>query len=307
MTAYYNEHDSKTAAWLRELIIAGAIPDGEVDQRSIEDIVPGDLRGFSQCHFFAGIGGWAEALTIAEWPNDQPVWTGSCPCQSFSAAGQRKGFADERHLWPAWFHLIEQCRPPIVFGEQVDAAIKHGWLDLVQTDMEAVDYAYAAAVIPAAGLGAPHRRHRLWFVADADARRWPRERGSCETGTSEPSATSGMEHTDMPGQHERAPSGQQPIRNEHRAGTGSVEHATLEQERISRFARKQRKTNGFWTDADWIPCSDGKWRPIEPGVFPLAHGVQARMDKLRGFGNAIVPEVGAAFITAFLEARELCI
>lgn len=166
MSAYYNEHDPFKAAWLRNLITAGMIAPGDVDERSIEDVRPRDLDRYTQCHFFAGIGVWSYALRRAGWPDSKPVWTGSCPCQSFSAAGKGAGFADERHLWPAFFHLIDQCRPRVIFGEQVEAAIKHGWLDLVQADLEGIGYIVGAAGLPAAGFGAPHIRQRLWFVAD---------------------------------------------------------------------------------------------------------------------------------------------
>ena len=165
MPAYYNENDRFAAQWLRNLITRGLIAPGEVDERSIEDVCPNDLAGFTQCHFFAGIGVWSYALRQAGWVDDKPVWTGSCPCQSFSTAGKGKGFADERHLWPAFFHLIEQCRPSIIFGEQVEAAVKHGWLDLVQDDLEGVGYAFGAVGAPAAGVGAPHIRSRLFWVA----------------------------------------------------------------------------------------------------------------------------------------------
>ena len=93
-----------------------------------------------------------------------PVWTGSCPCQPFSAAGKGKASGDERHLWPAWFELICALRPPIVFGEQVEAAIGWGWLDLVCADLGAEGYAVGATVLPACSVGAPHIRQRLWFV-----------------------------------------------------------------------------------------------------------------------------------------------
>jgi hypothetical protein len=91
VTAYYNEIDPKAAAWLRELIKQGHIADGVVDERSIVDVSPDELRGFTQCHFFAGIGVWSYALRSAGWADDRPVWTGSCPCQPFSSAGRRGG------------------------------------------------------------------------------------------------------------------------------------------------------------------------------------------------------------------------
>ena len=60
--------------------------------------------------------------------------------------------------------------------------------------------------------------------------------------------------------------------------------------------------HGFWSDADWLGCRDGKFRPVEPGTFPLANGIPARVGRLRGYGNAIVPKVAAEFIKAFMEA-----
>jgi len=163
--AYYNEIDPYAAQWLRNLIAAGHIAPGDVDERSIEDVRPDDLRGYTQCHFFAGIGVWSYALRLAGWPDDRSVWTGSCPCQPFSAAGKGLGFDDERHLWPAWHWLIKEQRPPVIFGEQVASKDADPWIDLVQDDLEALGYAVGAVPFPSAGVGAPHIRDRLYWVA----------------------------------------------------------------------------------------------------------------------------------------------
>lgn len=140
MSAYYNEFDPFAAAWLRELIKGGHIAPGDVDERSITEVKSDELKGYTQCHFFAGIGGWSHALRLAGWADDAPVWTGSCPCQPFSTAGNQKGKADERHLWPVWFELIKAVQPATIFGEQVASAIGHGWLDDVAEDLESVRF-----------------------------------------------------------------------------------------------------------------------------------------------------------------------
>lgn len=173
MSAYYNEIDSFAAQWLRNLIAGGHIAPGEVDERSIEDVTPDDLKGFTQCHFFAGIGVWSHSLRLAGWPDDKPVWTGSCPCQPFSAAGKGDGFADERHLWPAFFHLISERRPQHVFGEQVAAGNANVWFDLVQADLEGMGYAFGLVPFASAGVGAPHIRERAYWVANAGSEHEP--------------------------------------------------------------------------------------------------------------------------------------
>ena len=165
MTAFYNEIDPYAAAWLRNLIKAGLIPDGEVSTQSIVDLRPSDLSGFDQCHFFAGIGGWSQALHLAGWAPDRPVWTGSCPCQPFSVAGKGAGIDDARHLWPHFHRLIAACRPPVVLGEQVAGKAGYKWFDGVRADLEGTGYAGRAVDIPALAVGAPHIRQRLYWVA----------------------------------------------------------------------------------------------------------------------------------------------
>jgi DNA (cytosine-5)-methyltransferase 1 len=189
---YYNEFDQNAAAWLRELIARGLIPPGEVDERSIANVTADDLRGFTQCHFFAGIAGWSYALQLAGWDAERPVWTGSCPCQAFSTAGKQKGFDDERDLWPAFFNLIKECRPEYVFGEQVENAIKHGWLDRVYRDMEKEGYSCGSIVLGAHSIGSPHQRQRLYWgctlaaIPNADTKQCHRSGQSRQAGGGEP-------------------------------------------------------------------------------------------------------------------------
>lgn len=293
MTAYYNEIDPFAAQWLRNLIAAGHIAPGVVDERSIEDVTPDDLRGFTQCHFFAGVGVWSLALRRAGWPDDKPVWTGSCPCQPFSAAGKGNGFTDERHLWPAFFHLISECKPGVIFGEQVASKDGLGWLDLVQTDLETENYAVGAVDLCAAGFGAPHIRQRLFWVADTFGGKRARSWNKRQAGRNEYSNGRAAGRLDN---SERL--GWRTGRNWNNAGNdGQQLDAAVKNDTAS-------PTNGYWRDADWLLCRDDKWRPVESGTLPLADGIAGRVGKLRAYGNAIAAPVAEEFIRAYMLITE---
>ncbi len=347
MTAYYNEWDKGAAAWLRELIKAGLIAPGIVDDRSITDVEPADLKGFRQCHFFAGIGGWSYALRLAGVPDDAQIWTGSPPCQPFSVAGKKLGQRDERHLAPAFLRLVKECRPAALFGEQVAPAIIKNWLDDLFDELEREGYACGAAVLPACSVGAPHKRERLFFGAvngldHADGNSYRGAFGSGDGASSSATISDGAAVTE---------SGQPCRAGDHVCGMADADGERLQREwayghtqgrersdirpaglcdraRVSgmanaddggRAALEALRTgrdavfpggldgwpfedNSLWRDSDWLFCRDGKWRPIEPGVKPLAYGIPARVGRLRGYGNAIVPQVGATFVTSFMEA-----
>ena len=159
---FFNEIEPFAAAWLRTLY-----QHAHVETRSIADLNATDVAGFRRVHFFAGIGGWEEALRIAGWPEEREIWTGSCPCQPFSVAGKRGGTADERHLWPEMFRLVRECHPATAMGEQVSSKDGLLWLDGVFADLEAEGYTCWAVDTCAAGVEAPHIRQRLYWVAYA--------------------------------------------------------------------------------------------------------------------------------------------
>lgn len=300
MAAFYNEIDPKAAAWLRELIKVGAIAPGVVDERDIRDIRPSELAGYTQCHFFAGIGVWSHALRLAGWPDDRRVWTGSCPCQPFSAAGRGAGFDDERHLWPAFHHLISQCKPPVVFGEQVASKAVDPWIDFVCADLEAVGYAFGAVAFPAAGVGAPHIRDRTYWMGDSN-HEGPQGLGGSRTVN----AAAGREDAPRHGAEAGVVGGVADTpcggRREEQQNSGGC--ATGDGARETLLHAGRGCVGGHWGSADWIFCRDNKYRPVEPGTFPLAHGSPARVGRLRGYGNAIVAQAAEAFVASYLEAQ----
>lgn len=424
MSHLYNEIDPYAAQWLRNLTDAKHLPQGRVEERSIKELTSEDLTDIVQFHTFAGIGVWPYALRAAGWPEDREVWTGSCPCQPFSAAGRKAGVSDPRHLWPDWFRLIEQRRPAVVLGEQVASPDGLAWLDAVQSDMEGAGYAFAAFDLCAAGFGAPHIRQRLYFAAirladpdriaggqgsqnarwsdsrgDAEPRTGPRsgrgiggladddkqrlgqfgsarlpenrdaspghdahrrrasdgvanadeceregdlDRGSAEGegsprsgivaqgGNSGPTGRLGDANGEHPGRNTGAGhraeggaglrgSGDDPRASgpagrlgfagfagfERLQGHGGHENARRESGRLdsesARPAAAPGPTNGHWSGADWLLCRDGKWRPTEPGLFPLAHGATQRVGRLKAYGNGLVAPQAIEFIEAVME------
>ena len=371
MSAYYNEIDSHAAQWLRNLIARGLIAPGIVDERSILDVTPRELAGYTQCHFFAGIGGWAYALRLAGWPSDRPVWTGSCPCQPFSAAGKGAGFADERHLWPAFDWLISQQRPDVVIGEQVASKDGLSWLDLVQTDLEGKGYASWAVDLCAAGVGAPHIRQRLYWgaVDDANNKGLEGRRLSAQRPGEQPAGARGMgcrlangESLGRSGRQDDGDEGRRQCASGQGRAAGGLEHGTSdgrvewrpessewrpvpgcgvggvadagsgEHSAFSTWAAQRRLSprhggdqeraatgpvNGLWRDADWLFCTDGKWRPVESESFPLVDGPafrvgsgrpsfagKSRAKMLKGYGNALNAYQAKVFIESTMEMLE---
>ena len=300
MTAYYNEFDPKVANWVRQLIKNGEIAPGEVDERSIIDVTAQDLKGFTQHHFFAGVATWSLALRNAGWPDDKPVCTASLPCQPFSVAGHQKGKEDERHLLPHFIELVKQCGFNTIFGEQVPAAIKHGWLDDLHHEMERENYTVGATVLTAAGAGKAHPRQRLYWVANAtktgSQRRLSRgedsERENFNRHIGCDSADIRMADTLSKRQKRECREGQEGaaeygansrVVNPKHNGLIATEKPSINAKTIHNGKKGQDspiELKGASSpiaiseeSIDWLYCADGKYRPIKSGIKPLVNGL----------------------------------
>jgi DNA (cytosine-5)-methyltransferase 1 len=343
VTAYYNEKDRYCAQWLRNLVAASLIAPGDVDERDVRDVVPADLRGYRQVHLFAGIGLWSHALRLADWGDDRPVWTCSCPCQPFSGAGRGDGIFDDRHLWPAAHWLIAQLAPRTVFGEQVAGADGTAWLDIVSSDLEALGYRCGAVAFSSAGVGAPNIRQRLFWLANASVERCA-ERGSDHAATGDDvlgrhGATGGVADANRIGQRWTSATGRQ-TGTDAGSGCDSTDGGLADTSASVRAGSERdqpRRLGGSpdggrmgdadpggrarftweeealgtvatgappsWREPEWVGCTDGRWRPFERGSFPLAARYPGDVAKLRAYGNAINPVAAAAFVRAFLDLK----
>lgn len=313
---FYNENNPFCVEWLNGLKAEGFIPDGTIDGRSISEVQAADVLGFRQCHWFAGIAGWSEALRIAGHRDTEGIWTASLPCQPLSIAGKRGGEKDERHLWPEFYRLVSECKPWAIFGEQSGSPDGRQWIDGISLDLEELGFAVGASDLCSPCVAAPHIRQRIYWGAvrmaytkhDAGRAEHVNEswrRGQAEADTAECSRSSGMVHSISQGL-------------ERHAG-----HVTFRDQsgRITQAEDGSVAETGAWSGAAVIHCLDGKSRSIESGSFPLASGIprslghlqpdvrklardarRNRRGRIEGYGNSIVPQLGAMFITAFMQA-----
>ena len=341
--AYYNEIDRDAVHVLRCLIADGLIAPGDVDDRSIKDVQPDDLDGYTQAHFFAGAGLWSVAARLAGWPDDRPLWTGSCPCQPFSAAGRGLGTDDPRHLWPDFFRLIRAQRPAVVMGEQVAGAPGYGWFDGVRADLAGEGFASRTVDIPVCAVDGPQIRQRLYWVAVANAgcvSNEPRLRPGQAPSSAHPDEGEARQR-ERGGGDDRVSAGglvgatsvgwregrAEPELRVWRPTSASADASgvTLGDAFGSRLEGQRRHGDGgggwsgqarpiaspdgrngsAWAGAEWLLCHDGKARRTEPGLRLLVDGMAGRVPAWRLAGNSISPVLAAEVIAALMDALDI--
>ena len=215
--------------------------------------------------------------------------TGGYPCQPFSQAGKRRGEEDDRHLWPEMFRVIREARPDWVLAENVAGHVSMG-LDDVLDDLEGEGYTTQSIVIPACAKDAKHRRDRVWIVANSNSGFSKREDKGIFTGRN--SADNGSKYV--------ANSNSTRFREQWRPESIQSEFTspqcdgrTLADADGSRKAPSRDVGRMGWKSESIENIGNDdfeRWLP-EPDVGRVAHGIPSRVDRLRGLGNAIVPQV----------------
>jgi len=220
----------------------------------------------------------------AEEFQDIDILTAGYPCQPFSLAGKRGGTADDRHLWPEVYRIVAAVRPTWCIFENVPGHITMG-LDEVLSDLEDEGYSARTLVLGAVSVDAPHRRQRVWIVANAGrahGERWP---DVC-AGNSEPDGqgfADGQQKV-SPAQCGSADVADAVSRRGCR-GTNRVSGGQRQPEKAVRHGRGRGRQE------------DGLWLP-EPPVGRVAHGIPNRVHRLKGLGNAVVPPLVTQLFTA---------
>lgn len=232
-------------------------------------------------------------LTSENGPKSVDIICGGYPCQPFSTAGKRKGKSDDRHLWPEVSRLMDEYRPSWGLFENVAGHVSMG-LDDVLSDLEGKGYTTRTYIIPACALNAPHRRDRVWIVANASsagARLETYSNRRCERETARTLEPEILPQRYRQGCSEGINSSRKDVANAECVGQ-------QEQGRTERPLRPKKKRKG---KADWVVSNCG-WE-AEPDVGRVANGFPNGMDRLKSLGNAVVPQIPEMIGRAILEAQ----
>ena len=264
-----------------------------------------ERAGLSRPVMFCDIEPWSRKILAKHWPGvpieedvkelaneperipDCTILTAGYPCQPFSSAGKRRGTEDDRHIWPYIRKIVASKRPTWCVFENVYGHVSLG-LDQVLSDLEAEGYAPRTFIVPAAGVDACHKRDRVWIVARdmADSNNEglrPRIRGSIPESIQK--NDEGCNHTGRVRNYDSDQNGESSVLSKNEEILANAESEGLEGRKV-RGDKGQTNTRfgkSGWTEQNlWLP---------EPRVGRVAHGVPNTVDRIRGLGNAIVPQI----------------
>jgi len=285
--------------------------------------------GLSRPVLFCDIEPWSRQVLRKHWPdvpiaedvkelaNDPirnvpecDILTAGYPCQPFSLAGERRGTEDDRHIWPYILSIVQAKRPSWCVFENVYGHVSMG-LDEVLSDLEGESYAARPFIVPACAADAPHRRDRVWIIArnvgDTISSRQPRDdrrrSGKEPSDGREDVAYTESLHSNGSGEHSQQ--GQRQVSKPRNSGSSDdVAHADSAQQqggRVSSGIHKEHANPNSRSDKSRQQAAQF-WLP-EPAVGRVANGIPRRVDRLRGLGNAIVPQIAMQIGLTIKETR----
>jgi len=253
---------------------------------------------------------YAQAVLKKHWPNvpihgdiktlngtayrGVTLLTGGFPCQPFSNAGKRRGKDDDRYLWPQMLRVIQEARPDWIVGENVVGVIGLA-LDQVCSDLEAEGYEVEPIIIPACGVDAPHRRDRIWIVGNSkfNGHSASEKRGGLLYKSEK--QTRKIE--------ERQSSGASGSSENVADSKCDAEGGTHRENEWKSKPRWENKNVIKWNEMGSNTTNSGKneqpgiWL-AEPSICRVANGILNRAYRIKGLGNAIVPQVAYQIIKA---------
>tara|TARA_A100001515_G_scaffold69263_1_gene55062 strand:+ start:73 stop:933 length:861 start_codon:yes stop_codon:yes gene_type:complete len=214
------------------------------------------------------------------------IITGGFPCQPFSVAGKQKGTSDDRYLWPEMFRIIKEFKPRWVIGENVKGLVnlQNGLVfETVCTDLEGEGYEVRAFNIPAAGVGAPHRRERIWIVANS--------RRTLRQGTELREKNEDETRKENADQHQRSNS---PSKSNVANANSERQQEQCRTESVQKEGNEPQRSSSQARHAGW---------ESEPDVGRVANGIPGRVHRLKALGNSIVPKIAEEIGRAIMKAE----
>jgi len=269
-----------------------------------------EWAGLSTPILFCDIEKWSRKILAKHWPNvpiaedvkelandpdglipDCDILTAGYPCQPFSFAGERRGREDDRHIWPYILSIVKAKRPTWCVYENVYGHVSMGLCEVL-FDLEREGYAARPFIVPACAVDAPHRRDRVWIIA----------RNVGDTDSKQRRATKKDRRVDL----DRAVLDQRQGREKadtSEGSSGNVADTCSVRQQGRGEKQVQGITNKSWQSFRGSQNPSRRW-PVEPRVGRVVNGIPRRVDRLRGLGNAIVPQIAMRIGMCIIEAEK---
>jgi len=216
--------------------------------------------------------------------------TGGFPCQPFSVAGQRRGKEDDRYLWPEMLRVISEAKPHWILAENVPGIFRMA-LDTVLADLEGEGYTTGTFIIPACCLNAPHRRNRIWIVANCDKKGLERTISKRKTRPERCPSKLNDDTSDPECERQKRGKSQEQPRHKEGVSEGNNSHASDSAGGRQLECLSDREKKGNFGESDRWDIWQENWYEIATRFCRVDDGISDRVHRLKALGNAIVPQI----------------